>query len=341
MEMTATTIVNEDDTEFDEDEPQVHFLHTDVILEVEGRDIHVNKQMLADHSPVFKAMFESNFKEKDKEKISLPGKKYDDFVDFLYTFHYPERLDPITENTVLRIAPLAEEYQISFVKKNCKKFLEEVCKSTVRDVDKEIEISILVKYTACAEQFNMESVLPFAIQLCAKCHTESLKQAGIETMVTVDLRKSIAECRSSFLEKELKPNFVAGSQQDFLNTAVLMWDSLNQSERRKCEDSLVSCCKHQSGSSSSQPSSISLHNLIGYIIAAERFHLRKLLEAAIDLASRCSYKKLIKDERYQRITESSRTKILVKRLELFEDELDSYRGEISASKYKENYNKIR
>ena len=34
------------------------FLRTYVTLEVEGRQIHVDKQTLADHSPVFKGMFE-------------------------------------------------------------------------------------------------------------------------------------------------------------------------------------------------------------------------------------------------------------------------------------------
>ncbi|XP_062605980.1 kelch-like protein 23 [Saccostrea cucullata] len=176
-------------TEQEEDKPKLHFMPTNVILEVEGRDIHVNKQVLSDHSPVFKAMFELDFTEKHKNKIQLPGKKYDDFVYFLYTFYYPERLDPVTENTVLRIAPLAEEYQISLVKKQCEKFLEKLCKSTARDVDKQIEISTLVEYTACAEQFNMESVLPSAIQLCAECPTESLKLAGMENKLTDDLQK--------------------------------------------------------------------------------------------------------------------------------------------------------
>ncbi|XP_062597020.1 BTB and MATH domain-containing protein 42-like [Saccostrea cucullata] len=332
--------VPEENVTAQKNEPQLHFLPTDVILEVEGRDIYVNKQVLADHSRVFKAMFESDFTEKHKERISLPEKKYADFVNLLYTFYYPEREDLITDKTVLKITPLAEEYQISVVKNKCEKFLEEVCKSTARDVDKHIETSTLVEYTACAEQFNMKFVLPSAIQLCAECPTESLKRAGIEIKLTGDLRKSISDCRNSLMEKELKPYLDAGSRTDFLKIAVLLWDSQSSTEKRKYEDSLVSFCKHQSGSSSSQPSAISLHVLLGYIIAAERFNLRKLLEAAIDLASRCSYKKLRKDERYQRITDSSRTKILVKRMELFEDEFDSWRREISESRYNENYNKI-
>ncbi|XP_061176166.1 uncharacterized protein LOC133185123 [Saccostrea echinata] len=273
-----------------EDEPQIHFHPTDVILEVEGRDIHVNKQVLAEKSLVFKAMFESDFTEKYKEKIPLPGKKYADFVDFLYTFYYPEREEPITENKVLKIIPLAEEYQILAVKDKCESLLREVCQSTARDIEKRIETSTLVNYTACAAQFNMNSVLPFALRLCAECPPQSLKLAGIDAKVTGDLQRRIAECRNSLLEKELKPYFGEGSRQDFLNIAVLMWDSFNSAEKRQYEDSLVNSCNRQSGPSSSQPSAISLHTLIGYIIAAERFNLENLLTAAIDLASYCSYK---------------------------------------------------
>lgn len=52
--------------------PPTLFLPHDVILEVEGMQLHVCKQMLADNSPVFERMFKSEFKEKDLKKIPLP-----------------------------------------------------------------------------------------------------------------------------------------------------------------------------------------------------------------------------------------------------------------------------
>ena len=87
---------------FEKVEPQVKkklrtlFLRTDVTLEVEGRQIHVNKQTLADHSPVFKGMFESDFKEKHMDNIPLPDKKFEDFEIFLSSFYYNEFQQTIT-----------------------------------------------------------------------------------------------------------------------------------------------------------------------------------------------------------------------------------------------------
>ena len=77
---------------------QTLFLRTDVILEVEGRQIHVNRQMLADHSPVFQGMFESDFKEKHMDNIPLPDKKFEDFEIFLSSFYYNEFQQTITGN---------------------------------------------------------------------------------------------------------------------------------------------------------------------------------------------------------------------------------------------------
>ncbi|XP_061176809.1 uncharacterized protein LOC133185530 [Saccostrea echinata] len=148
----------------------------------------------------------------------------------------------------------------------------------------------------------MESVLPSATQLCAGCPVKSLKQARIDTKVSVDIQKRIAEGLNSLLEKELKPDLIAGSGKDFLKIVVLLWDTLNSTDKMKYEDSLVSSCNRQSGPSSSQPSAISLHTLIGYIIAAERFNLENLLTAAIDLASKCRFMKLRNEKRYRRIT---------------------------------------
>ena len=78
--------------------PRTLFLRTDVTLEVEARQIHVNRQTLADHSPVFKGMFESDFKEKHMDNIPFPGKKFEDFEIFLSSFYYNEFQHTITGN---------------------------------------------------------------------------------------------------------------------------------------------------------------------------------------------------------------------------------------------------
>lgn len=78
--------------------------------------------MLGIASPVFRAMFDSDFKEKDKSEVDLPGKNYNDFVEFLKCI-YPDKLNHITGVTVHGILPLASEYQIHTLKDRCEKIL--------------------------------------------------------------------------------------------------------------------------------------------------------------------------------------------------------------------------
>ena len=59
---------------------------SDVVLEVEGRELHVNRAVLAHYSPVFGKMFFSDFKEKEQSKVPLPGKSYDRDGELLQRF---------------------------------------------------------------------------------------------------------------------------------------------------------------------------------------------------------------------------------------------------------------
>lgn len=93
-EETPVAISHEDQ------QPRPLFPKTDAILEVEGREIHINKQILADSSPVFKTMFESDFKEKHMYKIPLPGKKYEDFEKFVFLIYNPGDQCQITSKFV-------------------------------------------------------------------------------------------------------------------------------------------------------------------------------------------------------------------------------------------------
>lgn len=76
--------------------PPTLFYPHDVVLEVEGIQLHVYKQVLAEKSPVFERMFKSEFKEKDLKEIPLPGKKFKDIVDFVRSFYDPETIRQIT-----------------------------------------------------------------------------------------------------------------------------------------------------------------------------------------------------------------------------------------------------
>ena len=68
---------------------------SDLVLVVENQNLHVHSIILKMASPVFKAMLSGEFKEKNQQEISLPGKKADQFVDFLRQI-YPQFDYPIT-----------------------------------------------------------------------------------------------------------------------------------------------------------------------------------------------------------------------------------------------------
>lgn len=95
--------LEEESDEQNKKKPSALFLLPDVILEVEGIKLYVRKQVLADNSPVFKRMLESDFKEKHQIEIPLPEKKCEDVEIFLRTFYHPDILCPISSKWVFFI----------------------------------------------------------------------------------------------------------------------------------------------------------------------------------------------------------------------------------------------
>ncbi|WAR30404.1 BAT38-like protein [Mya arenaria] len=94
----------------------------DVTLVVEGRRIPVTKAVLAFSSPVFLAMFQSDFKEKEKSEIPLPDKKLPAFVMFLRCL-YPNIMEKVTAESVYDVIYLANEYQTEHLRIACEQVM--------------------------------------------------------------------------------------------------------------------------------------------------------------------------------------------------------------------------
>ena len=60
---------------------------TDIVFVVEDKKIHYTKNLLCFTSPVFSAMLNSDFAEKNMSEIPLPGKNYDDMVLLFRLLH--------------------------------------------------------------------------------------------------------------------------------------------------------------------------------------------------------------------------------------------------------------
>ncbi|XP_062574907.1 kelch-like protein 38 [Saccostrea cucullata] len=150
-----------DDESNDEELLDLNFPKTDVTLVVEGKKIHANKAALSQHSPMFKAMFCGNFKESTQEEVPLRDKKYQDVVEFLQCF-YPNMKHEVTEQNVLKILPLAHEYQSPLVD-DCEKLLISMCKPGTS-----LTVTSLLDYIIAAEKYGLEKLLDAAMKFCAR-----------------------------------------------------------------------------------------------------------------------------------------------------------------------------
>ncbi|XP_067049149.1 actin-binding protein IPP-like [Acropora muricata] len=106
---------------------------SDLIFVVEEERFHVHRQIMSIHSPVFRAMLNSvGFKEATATEIPLPGKKANEFLDFLELL-YMKKINEVQLNQVEHLLKLADEYQASGIVDVCVKIMnsEAQCKDNV------------------------------------------------------------------------------------------------------------------------------------------------------------------------------------------------------------------
>ncbi|GMR55406.1 hypothetical protein PMAYCL1PPCAC_25601, partial [Pristionchus mayeri] len=83
---------------------------SNVILKIGGKDLHVSKEFLAVHSPVFDEMFFGDFAEKEKEEVEIKDVVYEEFLDLLHLLY---REIEISDRTVPHILKLADRFQMT------------------------------------------------------------------------------------------------------------------------------------------------------------------------------------------------------------------------------------
>ena len=98
---------------------------SDVVLVVEDKEFHVHRSMLSMQSPVFKAMFNGNFKDSTQEKIELKDDKHEAMLLFLQLLYPANMLNDdkerrtINNQNVLSILKVADKYEAKNVIKQC------------------------------------------------------------------------------------------------------------------------------------------------------------------------------------------------------------------------------
>ena len=94
--LVCLRVVEAEEEEIEETHPFCEpWEESDLVLVVENKKFHVHRQILSIHSPVFKAMLNTQFKEATANEIPLPGKKPNEILDFLKQLYLKER-DGIT-----------------------------------------------------------------------------------------------------------------------------------------------------------------------------------------------------------------------------------------------------
>ena len=106
---------------------------SDLVLVVEEERFHVHRAMLAFWSPVFEKMFTSEFQEKDKNEVPLPGKKASEIREMLLLIYPSLTEKEITEENCYFLIKLAHEYQMAAIVTRCEDFMSNKVKVKAKE----------------------------------------------------------------------------------------------------------------------------------------------------------------------------------------------------------------
>ena len=163
---------------------------SDLILVVEDEKFHVHRLIMSMNSPVFKAMFKSQFKEATANEIPLPEKKANEMLDILkrvYSKQFIEEPVEITEENVEHLLKLSDEYQIKHIYDACINFVETHPKTQQN----------VMKLRKMATNYNLDRVRDECDNLIKNLKLTTLSEI-------VDLKGLDQETLQYFLEQRIK-----------------------------------------------------------------------------------------------------------------------------------------
>ncbi|XP_060608295.1 speckle-type POZ protein B-like [Ruditapes philippinarum] len=168
---------------------------SDLTLKIEDKKIYVCKAVLCIASPVFKAMLKTEFREKDQTEIELPGKKYEDFVEFLCCV-YPDKLKLITETNAYRVLPLVSEYQVRILEKRIHELLIKLVNGKHK-----LNNTELYRHLQLAERYNLDELKDQCIALASDLSLDKMENGSSKFCVS---DKSVLQIRYMALQKREK-----------------------------------------------------------------------------------------------------------------------------------------
>ncbi|XP_060570448.1 kelch-like protein 8 [Ruditapes philippinarum] len=167
----------------------------DLTLKVEDKKILVCKAVLCIASPVFKAMLKTEFREKGQAEIELPGKKYEDFVEFLCCI-YPDKLKLITETNVYKVLPLVSEYQVRILEQRIHKLLIQLVNGKHK-----LNNTEMYRHLHLAELYNLDELKDQCIVLASDLSLAKMENGASQFCIS---DKSVLQIRYMALQKREK-----------------------------------------------------------------------------------------------------------------------------------------
>lgn len=267
-----------------------------VVLLVENREVFASREVLALCSPVFRKMFESDFRERSAESIPLPGKQLRDFLEFLLCL-YPDTQQPITDENVFPVLALADEYQVTILTRKCADYLMSRCS------DNNTPMSELVNILLWSDLYNMKDLYNASFDRVSKFHPDAVTGIPEFSKLPEETRNKCSRLRSQALDVKLTD----GNVHEVLRVAA----EYNDRELiEKCEGHMIARCKK-----TEKPL---IHGLVSMISAADKHKLSRLKEEVFELAVKRKSHDLEASPIFKTLQPDTRCKILSKRLRLFE-----------------------
>lgn len=169
---------------------------SDVVLVVDEQNFHVHRAILAFWSPVFEKMFTSEFEEKVKNEIPLPGKNASEFKEFLLHLYPSEKERVLTTENCYFLLKLAHEYQMAAIVERCEDFM-------VSEVEAKPNESIL-EDLVFAQTYELEMLKLASVQRSHSLHLGELKSDKTYEQIEPENLKEIMEGIIERLESELQ-----------------------------------------------------------------------------------------------------------------------------------------
>lgn len=175
------------------------FAEHDLVIKIENKSLHVNKDQLMAASPVFKEMITPVANGTSENELQIDGKDVNTFVDFLRCT-LPGFDENMTDKTVHDVVPLAYKYRTKQTIEKADIFLAGKCKQ----MSHKISSAQIVKNILQAEMYGLTTYLEECITIASrKCFDKIVKHRQFNE-ITDETRLKIAMKRWNDMDTAIK-----------------------------------------------------------------------------------------------------------------------------------------